>query len=382
MIGEPSLEVRSRTAGEVHCGTVDEAIAALGRGEFVVVADGVSRESAGQLIMPAERVTTEAMVFLVRHTSGLVCVAVEPERLDWLRLPLMVPCGGGGSGSDGPAFTVSTDFRDGLTTGISARERAATVRALADPAVGPDDFVRPGHVFALRARPFGVLEHAGQTEAAVDLARLSGAAPAGVLCGIVNDDGSMARGPELVTFAGRHGFVVIAIDQLIAYRCRTERLVERVSGIHVETDVGPAEMYAYRALFDGVEHLVVVVGDLSSGEPVPIAVHVGCLAADLFGSNRCDCGARLRTARQAIADAGRGVLVCLSGRAGHGIGLSHERRAGGVNGEGWTEADVDATPESLLDRPECGVVASILRDLRVAAVRPLMADPGRCPETS
>src|SRR5436309_5400651 len=253
--------------GRIGTGTtaVDAALHAIARGEMVVVADHENRENEGDLILAAEYATPEALSFIVRHTSGLVCVGMTGERLDALHIPLMVP---GGADSMGTAFTVSVDYGPATTTGISAADRAATLRALVDPAAEPGDFLRPGHVFPLRARPGGVLERPGHTEAAVDLARLAGRAPAGVLCELVNDDGTMMRGPQLVEFARRHGLVFVTVDQLIAHRHRAERLVRRSGRAQVHTDFGRAAVSAYESLVDGVEHAAVVYGDVSGPEPV------------------------------------------------------------------------------------------------------------------
>ncbi|MDQ1500375.1 MAG: 3,4-dihydroxy 2-butanone 4-phosphate synthase / cyclohydrolase, partial [Actinomycetota bacterium] len=267
---------------------VEEAAAAVAAGRFVVVLDDADRENEADLIMAADRVTPEALAFMVRHTSGLVCVGMTGERLDELELPLMVPKN---SDSFGTAFTVSVDYRPGTTTGISAADRAATIRALVDDTSAGSDFTRPGHVFPLRARPGGVLKRAGHTEAAVDLARLSGLSPAGVLCELVNDDGTMARGEHAARFAAEHGLPILTVGELIAFRRRWEKLVEHRSSVVINTPHGRFLMHTYTGLLDGAEHLALVRGYVAGTEPVLVRVHSECLTGNVFGSDWCHCGA-------------------------------------------------------------------------------------------
>ncbi|MSY47782.1 MAG: 3,4-dihydroxy-2-butanone-4-phosphate synthase, partial [Actinobacteria bacterium] len=302
----------------------EQIIAAIARGEMVVVVDDEDRENEGDLIMAAQFATAEKLAFIVRHTSGVIVAPLTGERCDELRLPMMVD---NNTESHRTAFTISVDLMEGTTTGISAADRAATLRALADPKIIHSAFARPGHIFPLRAREGGVLKRAGHTEAAVDLARLAGCEPAGVICEIQNDDGTMSRVPELKTFAKQHGLLISSIARLIEYRRHHERLVERMGSANVPTEWGNFECVAYRNTVDGIEHLAFVLGDVASGEPVLTRVHSECLTGDVFGSRRCDCGPQLATAMQAVQTEGRGVVVYLRGHEGRGIGIGHKIRA-------------------------------------------------------
>lgn len=297
--------------------SVEAAVAAFRTGGLVIVVDDEHRENEGDLIAAAQHVTPELMAFIVRHSSGVVCTAMESARLDALHLPLMCPAG---KGTQGTAFAISTDLRVGITTGISAADRAATVRALADPARTADHFTRPGHVFPLHAAPGGVLERPGHTEAGVDLAALAGLEPAAVIAEIVNDDGGMARRPDLERFALEHGLPMISVAMLVRFRRRTERLLTRGAETTLPTRHGEFRACSFLAAGEGGEHLALVRGEVRGGDDVVVRVHSECLTGDVFGSLRCDCGDQLDTALWKIARAGRGVLVYLRGHEGRGIG--------------------------------------------------------------
>ncbi|KAG7673712.1 hypothetical protein Ndes2526B_g02831 [Nannochloris sp. 'desiccata'] len=350
--------------------SIADALAAIARGETVVVLDDEDRENEGDLILAADLVTPEAMAFMVEHTSGVICIGMEGADLDRLRIPLMIPPADNEEAMS-TAFTVTVDLREGTTTGISASDRSATLSALASPSSTPEDFKRPGHIFPLRYRPGGVLRRPGHTEAAVDLSRLAGRAPAGVLCEIVNKDGTMARTPELLEFAARYGLKCITIADLVRYRLKHEPLIQRVASGELPTRYGRFTAYAYRSLLDGTEHIALVVGNVDR-DTVLARVHSESMLGDIFGSERCDSGSQLDAALEQIAKAGNGVLVYLRGQQGRGLGLADELKAYTAAG---AAAEVCVTPGALedssfpVDARDYGVAAHILKDLKVGSVQ-------------
>jgi 3,4-dihydroxy 2-butanone 4-phosphate synthase/GTP cyclohydrolase II len=353
--------------------SIEDAIAAIRAGSMAVVVDDDDRENEGDLIMAAEKATPSAIAFIVRHTSGVVCAALSAARLRALQLPLMVA---DNAESQGTAFTITVDYRVGTTTGISAADRAATLRALADKKITADDFARPGHVFPLRARPGGVLERRGHTEAAVDLARAAGLYPCGVLCEIVDEDGSMSRLPSLRAFATQHHLPLVSIADLAAYRRRTEPLVVGVAEARLPTRHGlfSARVYRDRA---GIEHVALVMGEVRGASDVLVRVHSECLTGDIFGSLRCDCGGQLDAALERIAAEGRGVLVYLRGHEGRGVGLTSKLHAYQLQDQGRDTVEANLDLGLPVDARSYDVGAQILTDLGVTTLRLMSNNPAK-----
>jgi 3,4-dihydroxy 2-butanone 4-phosphate synthase/GTP cyclohydrolase II len=361
----------------VRLDSVERAIADIAAGKAVVVVDDEDRENEGDIIFAASRATPELMAFTIRYSSGVICVPMPADMLDRLEIPLMTPHN---KDKLRTAYTISVDARDGVTTGISAADRAHTARVLADSATEPWEITRPGHVFPLRYREGGVLVRRGHTEAAVDLAKLAGLTPAGVLVEVVNDDGSMKRGPELRAFADEHGLAMISIEDLVRYRRRNENLVERVAETRLPTRHGDFTAYGYRITVDGSEHLALVYGDVSAGsdggtEPVLTRVHSECLTGDVFGSRRCDCGPQLDEALERIVAEGRGVVIYLRGHEGRGIGLVAKLQAYQLQDGGRDTIDANLDLGLPADARHYGTATQILHDLKVDNVRLLTNNP-------